>query len=428
MKCDKSPNGQNSRRDERGAALITVLMISTLLLAVGGALILLTSTTTRTTIDSNAEMQAYYAAEAGLQNSLNVLRGNVAAQAGMPAGTKISFRNAIKLSTANSSGDSGPTCLESDPTSVCRLSGWLNYDYTSTGSASPDRVSLTSSYAPTTGLAYSVAVSDPDNSPIASGEPARLLLRVIGYGPKGAVKRLELVIKRSNFDYSPPAMIMMRGSDDGTPVNFNIGNSNAKDYTGHDHAGTDVLPSFGSTNDGDRNIEIAEDGKETVADPKASTIINSALPSFLQSADLARAFLAEQKGNAVSQGRYFSSFSGTSGSVATPAFTFVDGNCSLDGGAGLLIVTGTLTMSGNPSFSGLVLVLGDGIVQRDGGGNGNIYGAMAVARFPKTGNGGFQAATFNTNGGGNALMQYDSAAVRAALNVTGPKVQGVHEY
>src|SRR5713226_9608206 len=78
---------------ERGAALITVLFVSTLLLAAGGVLILVTSTASRTAIDSTAEMQAYYSAEAGLESSLNVLRGNIAPNAAMPAGTQISFRN-----------------------------------------------------------------------------------------------------------------------------------------------------------------------------------------------------------------------------------------------------------------------------------------------------------------------------------------------
>ena len=106
----------------------------------------------------------------------------------------------------------------------------------------------------------------------------------------------------------------------------------------------------------------------------------------------------------------------------------MDGDCNLDGGAGLLVVTGNLEMNGNPSFSGLILVLGEGSVNRDGGGNGNIYGAMAVARFNQNGNGPFLAPTFNTSGGGNSTMQFDSDAVRKALNVAGPTVLGVHEY
>ena len=409
--------GVKQSRSERGAALVTVLMISTLLMATGGALILLTSSSSRNAIDSTAEMQAYYAAEAGMQNTMNVLRGNVSPNVAMPAGTKINFRNAITLNKSN---------LSTDTSTGARLSGWLNYNYTPTGAPIPDRVTLTSSYGPTTGMAYSVVLTDPDNTPVASGEPVRLLLRITGYGPKGALKQLELVVKRSKVDYVPPAMLMMRGADDGSPMTFTIGESNAKDYSGHDHASSAILPTFGATNSGDEAIETGSDSKETVISPKAATFGNSSLPAWLQSADQARAFVSEQKANAVSQSRYFSSFSGTSGSASSPAFTFVDGDCVLDGGGGLLIVTGNLEMNGNPSFTGLILVLGAGTVNRDGGGSGNIYGAISVARFNSTG--GFLAPSFTTNGGGTALMQYDSDAVRAALNVAGPQVLGVHEY
>lgn len=406
------------RKGERGAALLTVLCMSTLLLAVGGALIMVTTTATRTAVDSTAEMQAFYSAEAGVQQTLNVLRGNIAANGAMSV-TQINFRRAVTASDCN---------LPGDTTGVPRLSGYLTYDYTPTGASNPDRVSLTSSYSPVNGLAYSVDVSDPDNTPVASGEPLRLLLRVTGYGPKGAVKRLDLVVKRSNFDFSPPATIMMRGSDNGDPLQFDIGSSNAKDYSGHDHASgsSTILPSFGATNTTDMNIEIDSDSKDTAAAPKAQSFSTSSLPSFLQSADLARSFVADQKANAISQGRYFTTFSGSSGSSSSPAFTFVDGNATLDGGAGLLIVTGDLEMNGNPSFDGLILVLGGGSINRNGGGNGNIYGAIAVASFGSTG--GFTAAEFHTNGGGNSTIQYDSDAVRKALNMSGPRILGVAEY
>ncbi|MFS8084351.1 MAG: hypothetical protein ACMG6H_01880 [Acidobacteriota bacterium] len=418
-------------KGERGAALLTVLFVSVLLLAAGGALILVTSSASRTAIDSTAEMQAYYGAEAGLQSTMNVLRGNIAPNAVMPAGTQINFRNAVTLLTSN---------VPTDTSLTPRLSAWLNYNYTPTGLTNPDRVTLTAGYAPLTGLAYSVQVSDPDNTPVASGAPTRLLIRVTGYGPKGATKRLELFIKRTNLDYSPPALLMMRGANNGDPLNFTIGQSNAKDYSGHDRTSAGIVPTFGATSAGDMGIEAASDGKETVVAPKVATIGDSSLPTWLQTAQLARDFLAEQKLSALSQNRadgscalsgpdpspgcsYYTSFDGNAN-----GFTFVDGNATLGGGSGLLIVTGTLTMNGNPNFNGLILVLGDGNVQRDGGGNGAIYGAMAVARFARNGNGPFLAPTFNTNGGGTSTMQYDSTAVRQALNVAGPRVLGVHEY
>lgn len=396
-------------KSQRGAALITVLMMSTLMLATGGALLLVTSLSNRTAIDATAERQAYYSAEAGMQDTLNILRGNVNPQPGMPAGSQISFLAAKTAASSNLPGDNSTTA---------RLSGWLNYSYV--GANGDNRVPLTGNYSPLNGLAYSVQILDPDGT--ANGiEPSRLLLRVRGFGPKGAEKRMEAIIRRSTFEYTAPAMLMMRGADDCTAMTFTIGNSNAKDYSGHDRTGTGILPAFGSTCDGDLAIEMASDGKETVENPKAAQIANPSLPVFLQTVSDARDFVAEQREDAETQGRYFTSYDGS-----PEGFTFVDGDCDLEGGSGLLIVTGTLRLHGNPSFNGLILVLGAGRVERDGGGNGDIYGAIAVARFNSTG--GFLPPFFDTNGGGNSSMQYDSTALRQALNTTGPRVLGIHEH
>ena len=411
----------NKARSERGAALIMVLLISTLLVITGGALVLVTGLSTRTAIDATAEMQAYYAAESGLQDTLNVLRGNVSPMGGMPANSKIDFLKAVTPNQSNKSNDHS---------GIAHLSGWLNYNYSGTD-GNPDRVALTANYSPLNGLAYNVEVSDPDAATTpANTEPARLLLRVHGFGPKNAEKRLELIVKRTSLDYAPPAMLMIRGADDCNPaVNFTAGDSAAKDYSGHDRASSAILPTFGATCSGDTSVELNADTKNTVVSPKASTIPISNLPVYLQTTDGpqgARAYLYGDEGlmsQAIGQQQYYTSYNGS----PNGGLTFVDGNCVLTGGSGLLVVTGTLTLNGNPSFDGLILVLGDGIVQRSGAGNGELTGAMAVARFNRT-SGPFLAPTFNTDGAGTSLMQYDSDAVRRALNASGPLVQGVHEY
>jgi len=412
----KTENAPNTRRDksQRGAALITVLLMSTLLLATGGALVLVTSLSNRTAIDSTAEMQAYYSAEAGVQDTLNVLRGNVNAQAGMPPSSTIDFRKAVTPSASNKPSDSS---------GLRRLSGWLNYSYT--GANGESRVPLTANYSPLNGLAYSVEVSDPDNIPVATGEPNRLLIRVRGYGPKGAEKRLETIIRRTRFDYNPPAMLMIRGADDCSAAHFTAGDSASKDYSGHDNRPTGtILPAFGATCGGDATTENNADTKDTVVSPKSANVPISNLPDYLQTTDGptgARAFLADRMAE-VEPDHYFTSYTGS-----PTGFTFVDGNCTLEGGSGLLIVTGRLTMNGNPNFDGLILVLGEGYVERNGAGNGEYYGAMAVARFNRT-SGPFLAPHFDTDGAGTSSMQYDSDALRRALNSSGPRVLGIHEF
>jgi hypothetical protein len=74
--------------------------------------------------------------------------------------------------------------------------------------------------------------------------------------------------------------------------------------------------------------------------------------------------------------------------------------------------------------------LGGGTVLRSGGGNGNIYGAMFVAKFPLTGADSdvFQAPTFDTSGGGTSNIQYNSDAIDRAKSVGGHAVLGIREY
>ena len=158
----------------------------------------------------------------------------------------------------------------------------------------------------------------------------------------------------------------------------------------------------------------------------------------MQTADNARKFLvdAEALANAcvapgtptcVKRGVILSSLTGTAGSAAAPQFTIVKGDCTLDGGAGLLIVTGTLYFNGpGPNFNGIIMVLGGGQVSKTGGGNRDIFGSIIVARFGATG--GFLEPTFEYLGGtGTSNLQYDSKADRLAVITAGAKVLGVVE-
>src|SRR5215211_5783636 len=92
MRSHKPASYCERRAGERGAALITAVLLSLLLLAAGGILILTSTMTGITARDSTAEMQAYYAAEAGVARTLEVLRGNIQSN---PAGTRASFRDVV---------------------------------------------------------------------------------------------------------------------------------------------------------------------------------------------------------------------------------------------------------------------------------------------------------------------------------------------
>jgi hypothetical protein len=413
----------SDRQSEKGAALVISILIATLLLAVAGTVILTSGMSAVTSIEATAELQAYYGAETGLEAALNVIRGHVAPN-GIAGTTRMGFRNAVDPATSNRANDTSATA---------RFSAWLNYD-------TDWRVRPTGA-----NYAYSVVVMDPDDPSgaqrlaDASYRPKRIQVQSTGYGPRGSVKRMEMVVQKVEFDFEPDAMLLARSSDDGSlaTMSFDVGTSAAKFYSGHDNASAEPnLPTFGVTSLGD--LAVANDAitkGATVEEVKSYQVDVADLPSWLQTADAAREFLNYMQVVARSMGRYYTSHSGMAGTTASPAYTFVNGNATLDGGAGLMIVTGDLTLSGNAVFNGVILVLGNGKVIRDGGGNGTILGSIYVAKFarswPSSENGlphPFLAPVVNVGGGGTANFQYDSSWVQKSKDALGDIVRDVREY
>ena len=415
----KMKRGSN-RHGERGAALVISILIATLLLAVAGTVILTTGMSATTSIDATAELQAYYAAETGLESALNVIRGH-RAPIGLPNTTRMGFRNAVDTNKSNHPSDESETA---------RLSAWLNYDVD--WRVRPAGLNY----------AYSVVVVDPDDpngttrNADATYRPKRIQVQSTGYGPKGSVKRMEMIVQKTSFEFDPDAMLLIRGADNNSAATFDIGTSAAKFYSGHDNADATDLPTLGVTSVTDVGVVSEAITKGATVEPEQLRLVaNADLPSWLRNADAARIFLNEMQLVARSMGRYFTSYSGMAGSTATPAFTFVNGNVTLDGGGGLLIVTGNLVLNGNATFSGTILVLGEGTITRDGGGNGTILGSIYVAKFarswPSAQNGQphpFLQPVVNIGGGGTANFIYDSNWVQKAKDALGDIVRDVREY
>jgi hypothetical protein len=128
------------------------------------------------------------------------------------------------------------------------------------------------------------------------------------------------------------------------------------------------------------------------------------------------------------------------GTAANPVTVVVDGanngadgNLTLSGnitGYGLLVVRGTYTASGNVGWNGVVLVIGQGNVQGNGGGNNSYNGAMFVAQTRNSSGtllSNFGSGTYNWNGGGGNGITYNSCDVSSALTLHTYKVLTFHE-
>jgi hypothetical protein len=427
MRSHKPASYCENRAGERGAALITAVLLSLLLLAAGGILILTSTMTGITARDSTAEMQAYYAAEAGVARVLEVLRGNVESS---PSGTRGSFRNV-----------------------VCSPALWTTTagGYVNVSSDGSTRFQVTS-------------ILDPDNQdstamcaivPETNYRPERLRIRLTGFGPRDSRKNMEVVVNRYTLEYDVKATVTLPNGS-GTPINFDLGGSNVTSTSGVDASGMggsiDAFAVSGADYNTTNNVidGCDPDGSNcsgsgpnvTPGDP--AVLGGGNTPSFLKDVASARLFLYGSEGMkqaAINQGRYFTtgaaaiaSTAGLGASNPDGVYTFVDGDLTLGPGnptgQGTLIVTGKLTLDGNFNFNGVIMVLGTGEVYRSGGGHGNIYGALFVAKFPASGldTDQFGAPVFDTSGGGTSNIQYSSDAVDRAKSVGGHSVKGVREY
>jgi hypothetical protein len=555
-------NRKESRKNEKGAAMVMVLLISLLLLTASAGLLMESSMNTQNVSDATAEQQAYNAAESGLQATINVLRGNSEYQ--KTTGEMINFRKAVTVSTSNSDFDSA---------SFARLSRWLDYNYSSEGNLNKDRVKLGSG----TDYLYNVTVTDPDNtgqivsfttnaqfydsatenwvssltlgtSPnltltydgvsdsgnldvsggsastnfgtfrfntttatsvtlpedlrfrinvtmtapynsirvirgwirsvntttiefdfdsalydvrgslftinndpmtlslgsqsvingtVGPAEPYRVVVRSVGYGPRGARKELEATVQKNFFNgLSAPATLTLIGPPSSTNGSFHFkpGTSNNVTYSGDDISSSLNIPSIGTTNQANLDSitdELSANNVKTVPSPPAENVLTE-VPFWLESPTNLHNTINDLRTVAKASGKYFTNGQAPNnfGHVSSATgITFVDGDVSFSGnGGGILVCTGKLTLKGNFSFNGLIIVTGAEGVQRNGGGNGTLRGNTVIAPYnPANLNAGFLAPKYDISGGGNSTIRYDSNSLANGMTAVSNFVLGVAE-
>jgi hypothetical protein len=412
-----------SRGSERGAALVTAILLSLLLLAAGGTLILTATMTGITARDSTAEMQAYYAAEAGVAQTLQVIRGNVESN---PAGTRATFHNILCTPTLWTATSSNVVNVSTDGVS---------------------RFQVTDIMDPDNYLVKALKCAD------ATYKPDRLRIRVKGLGVRDSMKNMEVVVDRYTLDYPVDSVITGRNQS-GSSMSFILGDSTVTTISGQDIDSGKTIAAVAVDNADYQSVNNVIDGCDPDGSncgngpnvtPEDPTVLESDnTPSFLETVAKTREFLYGSEGMeqvARNEGRYFTSgpaaiasAEGLGANSPDGVFTFVDGDLIIGpgepSGQGLLIVTGNLTLKGDFQWNGIILVLGQGNVIREGGGHGDIFGALFIAKFNKTGADTdlFQSPTVNTNGGGSSNIQYSSTYVDMAKAVGGHAVKGVREY
>ena len=277
---------------------------------------------------------------------------------------------------------------------------------------------------------------------VGQAEPYRVVVQSVGYGPRGAKKVLEATVQKNFFNgLSAPAALTLIGAKTSTNGDFTFkpGTSNVVEYSGDDIASTLNIPSIGTTNNDNRRqvyAELDNQNVKTVPDPPAENVATE-VPFWLESPKNLNDTINDLRNVAKASGKYYTSGQtpGNFGNVSTSTgITFVDGDVEFSGsGGGILVCTGKLTLRGNFTFNGLIIVTGSGGILRSGGGGpgvetGILRGNTVIAPYnPANLNAGFLAPKYDISGGGNSTIRYDSNSVANGMTAVSNFVLGVAE-
>ncbi len=418
-----------SAAKEQGSGFLMVIFVLVLLTGVGIVLLSTAQGEVRTARADVLSKRAFYYAEAGAEDAREQLRATNAAD------TVIADRKTFSDELAAAAGGNGTLDLNPDNLRPVFDSQGRPTAFTGAGDEVPLRAFTNFGQG-----AYAAYLSnDPaEGRHNLTDTNGLALITAVGAGPDNSFMVTESVVEPFDIPMFPATITLL-----GPHPGFDGGNSAAKQYSGNDCPGGTggYLPAVGAVGP----VAVAQaqlgvikpgsywagpwTGANTVRDI-GSTMdpLWNDCQYFLQLQQTLKAS-AEVVGN--------SSTPNTSlGTPGSPKVAYIEGDYTFTGaGAGFLMVTGTLTLHGATSWQGVILVVGKGVLIRDGTGNGDILGAVLLARSAGadgivgtaddcagddgvmgTADDGWNttSADFDTMGGGTSLTEYCSKYITDA--------------
>lgn len=460
---------------QKGAAMVSVLLLSLLLLAVCGAIILISGMSRSTTVDAVSERKAFDAASAGMQIALSALRGN---NAGADISFKAAatrwmsnkaddwlnvprMSNWLNYSYPATNPDRVPLTSPYDPNTGLAYSvsisapdiavpgavvtpnplwvdgpvtkpvppvkppkpAWhpwncahCSWDYTHCSLYNPPNNGTLR--ADGFGCRHKHCIP-PANWGESGGDDGyqRIIVKVVGYGPNGARKELEALVRRTTFIYNAEGDVYIQGADDGTALSMPLSGTPTVTFDSGDQiAFVTTNPSDQTTLDG---VIAAVDKVQIIGKGDDYEILDNIneRPQFFRSVEEARLLVADLKAEATLRGRYFTSYpaSGNAGTDSAPLLTFVDGDAVINSaGSGILVVTGNVQL--RQTYHGLVMILGAGKLDLTlAGVTGTIEGGTILAKFGSTG--GFQPVEIPIASTGHYTIKSNKTRVTNNLEV-----------
>ena len=429
----KNDHCTDSRRDkqrDQGSALVMAVFVLFLLTSVGGALLFLSQNEVKMSKANMNSIEAFYMAEAGLEaarahlwqvNGLGDFSDDLEARKGLDDDISLIDPGAITPIFDSSDQLIGLNGVGDDPPLIAIT------------------VAGRGSYA-----AY--LTNDPleaRNNEIDLND--RVSLVAVGVGPDRSFEVVEAIIERRPLiPMDPPATITVIGP----PPVVDMSNSAVKEYIGTDCDGSGgiaglYLPVVGTIGgSAELSAEAGintnpdyisgtysdEDAFADLTDPTEPTVVTGlgTIDPRWTKCEVWQDTLASlrDKADVICSG----------GSCVFPNYgpsrlIYIDDDYALgntQSGAGTLVVTGTLTFTGNADWDGLILVVGEGAWILKGGGNGVVSGSIIVADIAGPddiygtgddctgGTDGFGQGVFDESGGGNSGTHYCSTNINAS--------------
>jgi len=383
-------------RGQRGVSLVLAVFVLALLTGIGLALLFLTSSEVQMGQASLRPKQAFYFAEAGLEDGRLTL-------------FEVNRNHPFDDDLQAAAGPNG--IIDFDPDAIRPVYDSANHVTGFTGYG--DDVPLAPLTAFGEGWYIAFLTNDPDEpDPFQlnlADSNDRVMVTAVGAGPNRSLETVQAILESDSILPSmPPAAITLIGP---TPF-FDGGPSYAKEVIGNDCDGAGqpglYVPTVGVT-DPDALVDpcpVSEPSTEsvlcgvykpttytsgpytgaaTVADVTDPDVIGGAGPIDPSWSDCQ--FLHDF----VDQVRDLADVICPEGRMedcpnmppSDPSrIIFVDGDFFIDpwdGGEGFLLVTGTLELHGDTEWSGAIMVIGEGIFWQYGSGQGTVSGAVFVA-------------------------------------------------
>ena len=367
--------------------LLLAMLIMSALILLGTTAVMESQTDLRISGNYKTSAMSLYAAEAGIEQARGKLRTDAAA-------STLSQLLAARKGTNNALSNS--TNMANFYANGAFVTDDVPYIAATTFNGGTYRVYLTND-------------GTPDTVTSAIDTNLQVTLTSFGQGPNNSLAIIQQVVKQLTMPPLPGAIALP-----GPGVNFQGGNSNASSVAGGPESAISLTSAASQAAVTNNLISIGRIDNYTCNTPPC---INNEPTSFdptWTSVDGLEGMYNTLK--AIADTVVVGTTTLTAAQVGTTLnrkIVVVDGNATLGpvNGAGILIVTGQLTLDGNFDYHGFILCIGQGSLLRSGGGNGDITGSILVARTrDNSGNllASLGTSTYNTNGGGNSDIVFDA--------------------